>query len=1161
MISKIKSFTAVILVLLFNSHVYAAPMGGNVVHGNADIIQNGSNTIINQGSNSAIINWDSFDINKGESVHFNQNSSSSIVLNRVTNGLPTSIFGNLTANGNVFVINQAGVLIGNGATVNTNSFLAGAANINDNDFIAGKYNFYNAQGSVINNGNIKAQNGGYAVLLGKNVENNGLIAAKLGKIYLSSGEAFRMDMSGNDLIGIYIEKGSDSALTSNTGKLHAEGGTIVMTAKNASDVIRQAVNNTGVVDASSISYEGGKVILGAENGEIINNGEINVSSQTNSAGSVEIKAENIINNGTIKANGLNGGNIDLYANNLLQLKENTIIEANAFGYGNGGNIFLISPNRAEAYKGALIQANSVYGKGGFIELSGYNSVYAFGDFITKSLYGTYGKFLLDPSDMFIGYYANLAEDENNVVSSDGNTYIDINWLNSQLATTDVELKSLAGNGSGNITLNSGVSINGTSGLTLNAANNINLLGDITVSKLSLLANGSITGNNAINTTGDINVTSYNGNIQLTKLNIGGKSTFLAEQGIISLVGDNLGTINRVVGKSVGIETTGTGAITGDTTVTDRAIILSDEVVLKSAGNINVSVDTKKLSAESTGAIDINNKNTGETLLLKYNGGAASTYTQDMGTINLSYIPQNAIGASGLTINSVYGTIYAKDRLNDIKTYSNLTMNSNIVHFVETADTALVVDDSLLNGTVSKYIFDNMGDVSVGTITPTKLTNSGLEVISRNGSVNTTADINAMYFSATALKDINVTSLLLGGASFESQTGNITFTHNGGPIQIRGLKALNGNINVTLNNPIVSLLPTNLFISGLASNNPVVLNVANADTVSISGSGETALNLDLTNGNTKYKLSARNDRDLTINNTGNTFTDLSLYSGGNLVLTDAKGTITADKTISLEGNSINNNQDMSLTGTEVYVNLKDGVQNYEISADKVDLNGDSLNVKLLKDTQFADVNFDKSSGDIFGTLNVATDKNVSLDGQINISNLYLNASGFDFGTNYSIMNGGNINITTTNDITGIGKVTAYNVNLTGKTIGASNPLIVNSNYARFTSTATDKTASDILININTNDWVYGYKNYVFNTSGQGVSYIAGRQVDYVSNQQMKEARIRGKLPIEATNIDMVRGDDLIKGGRILDSSELITVEKHKASTVKSIKKRNKTIEIK
>ncbi len=1155
MISKIKSFIAVFIILIFNSQLYAAPVGGNVVHGNANITQNGSNTIINQSSNSAIINWDSFNIGSGESVHFNQNSSSSIVLNRVTNGLPTSIFGNLTANGNVFVVNQAGVLVGNGAVINTHGFLAGAANITDNDFIAGKYNFYDAKGSVINNGSIKVQNGGYAVLLGKNVENNGLIAAKLGKIYLSSGEAFRLDMSGNDLIGVYIEKAASNASTSNTGKLHAEGGTIVMTAKNASDVIRQAVNNTGVIDASSISYQGGKVILGAANEEIVNNGEINVSSQTDSAGSIEIKSDNIINNGTLKANGLNGGKIDLYANNLLQINGNSLIQANAFGYGNGGNIYLISPNRAESYKGAVIEANSVYGKGGFIELSGHKSVYAFGDFNTKSLYGTYGKFLLDPSDMFIGYYANLADDENNVVSGDGNTYIDIDWLNTQLTSTDIELKSLPGNGSGNITLNSGVSINGTNGLTLNASNNINLLGDVNVGKLTLLASGNITGNNAINTTDDISVTSNSGNIQLTKLNITGKSTFLAEQGSVYLVGDSLGTISHIAGKSVGIEATGTGAITGDTTVTNRAVIIGDEVTLKAEGAINTTVDTKRLSAESQGAIDINNKNMGETVLLKYYGGTASTYTQDTGKINLSDIPQNAISNGGLTIKSTYGTIFAQDRLDAIKSFTNLTMNANIIHFVETADKALVIDDSAINGTATKYIFDNVGDISVGTIDLTKLANSGLEVISRNGAVNTTADINAMYFGAVAQKDINVTSALLGGASFESYTGNITYNHKGGPIKISGLKALNGNIDVQLT------LPGNLYISGLASNNPVKLNVANADTVSLSGSGETALNIDLTNGNGKYKLIARNDRDLTINNTGNTFTDLKLYSGGNLNLTGANGSITADNIISLEGNNINGNTDLALTGPEVYLKLREGTQNYEISADKVDLNGNNLNVTLLKDTQLADVDLDDSSGNIYGTLNINTDKNVSLDGQIYVENLNVNSLGFDFGTNYSIMDGNNISITAANDIKGIGKITAYKVNMTGNTIGAANPLVINTDFANFTSTATNKTANDTLININTNNWVYGYKNYVFKTSGEGISYIGGRKIDYAANQQMKESRIRAKLPIEATNIDMVEGDDLIKGGRLLDPSELITVEKSKPDTVKSIKKRNKNIELK
>ena len=683
MISKIKYYTAVILVFLFNIPVYAAPNGANVVHGNVNISQSGSNTIINQNTDKAIINWNSFDVNKGESVLFNQNSSSSIILNRVTNGLPTNIFGNISANGNVFILNQAGVLVGNGASINTNSFLAGAANINDNDFIAGKYNFYGAQGNVINNGSIKVQDGGYAVLIGKNVENNGLISAKLGKIYLSSGETFRMDMSGNDLIGVEVEKGITDAYISNTGHIQAEGGTIIMTAKNASDVIRQAVNNTGVIDASSISYKGGKVILGAENGQVINDGEINVSSKSDEGGSIELKAEHIINNGLVYANGLNGGLINMLSSDLLKIGSSSIIQANSFGFGNGGNIKLISQKRAESHKGALIEAGSIYGSGGFIELSGYDSVYAFGNFNTKSLYGVYGQFLLDPSNMFIGNYSNLADNENNQVSSDGNTYIDITWLNNMLNTSNVSLQTLQGNGLGDITLNAGVTLTGTNGLTLDAANNISLLGNIDgLSALTLNAGGSITGNNNI-TVGDISANALN-NILLTKLNVTGKSSYVSSTGDVNLVGDSIGLITNITGQKVGIEVTGTGnGISMDASVgTDKAAVTGQEIIVKADGAINVSVDTESLSAESVSdSLGITNLNRDTTILVKYFGGKTSTYTQNNGVIDLSYIPENAIGQD-LTISSVYGTVQAVDRLEALKQYTGLKINANAIHFIE-----------------------------------------------------------------------------------------------------------------------------------------------------------------------------------------------------------------------------------------------------------------------------------------------------------------------------------------------------------------------------------------------------------------------------------------------------------------------------------------------
>lgn len=1177
MISKIKYYTAVILVFLFNIPVYAAPNGANVVHGNVNISQSGSNTIINQNTDKAIINWNSFDVNKGESVLFNQNSSSSIILNRVTNGLPTSIFGNISANGNVFILNQAGVLVGNGASINTNSFLAGAANINDNDFIAGKYNFYGAQGNVINNGSIKVQDGGYAVLMGKNIENNGLISAKLGKIYLSSGETFRMDMSGNDLIGVEVEKGITDAYISNTGYIKAEGGTIIMTAKNASDVIRQAVNNTGVIDASSISYKGGKVILGAENGQVINDGEINVSSKSDEGGLIELKAEYIINNGLVYANGLNGGLINMLSSDLLKVGSSSIIQANSFGFGNGGNIKLISQKRAESHKGALIEAGSIYGSGGFIELSGYDSVYAFGNFNTKSLYGVYGQFLLDPSNMFIGNYSNLADNENNQVSSDGNTYIDITWLNNMLNTSNVSLQTLQGNGLGDITLNAGVTLTGTNGLTLDAANNISLLGNIDgLSALTLNAGGSITGNNNI-TVGDISANALN-NILLTKLNVTGKSSYVSSTGDVNLVGDSIGLITNITGQKVGIEVTGTGnGISMDASVgTDKAAVTGQEIIVKADGAINVSVDTESLSAESVSdSLGITNLNRDTTILVKYFGGKTSTYTQNNGVIDLSYIPENAIGQD-LTISSVYGTVQAVDRLEALKQYTGLKINANAIHFIENNNNLLTIDSSFLgNKKAVKYIFETNGDINVDLNSmASNLLNSGIELISNNGAITSLSDISAMYFSANALNDVNVTSYLLGGISLESGRGNINYTHKAGPVSIRGLKALNGSINVSLigasgdiSIPGVTLPPEfdsgDLYIYNLASNNPVNITTANASVISISGSGETALNLNLTNNNTNpYKLEISNNHDITLNTANTQYSNIKLDSkNGSIYFPVTDNALSAVDKIYLSANHINGDiNNLSLTAKEVYINQKTGSNAFTINADKADINGSDITVTLSKDTLLADIDNDDYAVK-GGNINILSAYNVTQQDKISAADINMITGSFNFenGGN-NVIQGNNVSIYAEGDIAGSGKIIADKVNLAGSTIASTSNLLVLADYGYFISTAVDKPINDILININSDNWFENLKNYKFQSYGPGLSYLNGKVVDYGVYDMVKNIYIRNLQPIENTNIDKVNGDDLIKGGRLQDTSELVTVEDNKTPKVNNITKKNKSIEL-
>lgn len=127
----------------------AAPVGGNVVSGSATIgIDPGdpNRTIIDQSSQNAAINWSSFNIANTESVQFNQPNVNAIALNRDFSGSPSQIFGSLDANGNVFIINTAGVLIGAGASINVGGLLLSDMDVSNSDAenfetIAGQQNW------------------------------------------------------------------------------------------------------------------------------------------------------------------------------------------------------------------------------------------------------------------------------------------------------------------------------------------------------------------------------------------------------------------------------------------------------------------------------------------------------------------------------------------------------------------------------------------------------------------------------------------------------------------------------------------------------------------------------------------------------------------------------------------------------------------------------------------------------------------------------------------------------------------------------------------------------------------------------------------------------------------------------------------------------------
>ena len=256
----LKSMAAA-LMLGYGSLALAGPAGGTVVAGQASIHGAPGATVIRQGSQNAVINWSSFNIGKGESVQFQQPNSNAVALNRVLGSDGTTILGNLSANGKVFIVNPNGVLFGQGASVNTAGLVASTLDISNADFMAGKYQFSgNGTGKVLNQGSISAP-GGYVALLGANVSNEGTIQARLGSVALAAGRAITLDVAGDGLLNVAVDQGAVGALVNNGGMIKADGGSVVLTAQAAGDLLKTVVNNTGVIEAHSIDTRGGTIKL------------------------------------------------------------------------------------------------------------------------------------------------------------------------------------------------------------------------------------------------------------------------------------------------------------------------------------------------------------------------------------------------------------------------------------------------------------------------------------------------------------------------------------------------------------------------------------------------------------------------------------------------------------------------------------------------------------------------------------------------------------------------------------------------------------------------------------------------------------------------------------------------------------------------------------
>ncbi|MFC7286781.1 filamentous hemagglutinin N-terminal domain-containing protein [Herminiimonas glaciei] len=279
---------------------FAAPVvgpNGGVSSGTATIVQNGAVTDINQSSNKAVINWQSFSTAPNETVNFNQPNAASITLNRVIGNEQSVLQGALNATGKVFLVNPNGVLISTGATVNTGGFLASTLNITDDDFNKGNYTFKGngSTTSVTNLGTITVTDGGYVVLMGHLVSNQGAIVATKGTVSLNAGNKVTLNFNGNSLLSVTIDEGALNALVENKQAIYADGGQVILTAKAADELLGSQVNNTGIVQAQTIDDLKGTIEIYAHGGTANIAGKLDASAPTTGDGGFIETSGDVVN--------------------------------------------------------------------------------------------------------------------------------------------------------------------------------------------------------------------------------------------------------------------------------------------------------------------------------------------------------------------------------------------------------------------------------------------------------------------------------------------------------------------------------------------------------------------------------------------------------------------------------------------------------------------------------------------------------------------------------------------------------------------------------------------------------------------------------------------------------------------------------------------------
>lgn len=725
--------------------VNETPTGGVVVGGSSTISYGGANNQnlnVLQTTQQSVINWNSFNLGKDASATYVQPNANSLSVNRVTGAGndPSKIYGTLSSNGRIMILDANGVLFGASAKVDVGGIIATTGTLdadNQNKLMAGQGFTINnidknAEAKIENQGVINVADGGLAAFVAPWVANSGAINAKLGSVTLAAGQKLTVDLAGDNLISIAVTDKLEKALVENSGAIDAAGGNVTISANAAKGLVDEVINMSGVVKANSFSQKGGKIVLSGGGGKVKVTGKLDASGKTG-GGSIDVRGQDI------------------------DVGVGAELNADATSTGNGGSAVVFANNTAIINGRLSAKGGALQGNGGFIETSGFNlGVSELASVDASAANGLAGTWLLDPLSIVI---SNGTGATTNV---DGRDYANVNagGLSTALSggtnvTVETGVNSawslLAGqffaadDNDGDIRVRSSITHSGSaaSTLTLIAHDDITIENgaDITATGTGKLGVSLNARGEGLLTLGDINVAT--GSVISTK---GGDVSFNAENNItidedITTAGGNIAlTSGGILAIQSGDDV---DAGTGNVTVKTDGLSLNGALKAKAVNISRATFDGRISLGAGNGGLEISNAELGRITTDTLTIGTAGTGSKD----NDIYVDGAAFGAT-------------KTILNTMRNDSG--SNEGVVFAGSTTSKALEVnaDDDItfkknasLNATGNVALNANTNNLSDGDL---------------HLGVNAKIDTNGKNLTSTALNTV-----LDDGAKIDAEGGNVS----------------------------------------------------------------------------------------------------------------------------------------------------------------------------------------------------------------------------------------------------------------------------------------------------------------------------------------------------------------------------------------------------